>query len=231
MPRVYEKTKSTAGKPYSCGKCSSNIEPKTKYYEWSFRYGGTHRRHVACGRPRQSELTQSKMSSVYAAVESVEDAVEAAQKDNEISSLAEALRDAATSVEEVRDEYQSSLDGMFSQEGSVAQEMQEKIDALDSFADTLNSAADDVENFASSREELEQPGDEPEEPTGDHEAPCPKVDGDAEDCTCGVDEKQTEYEEAHTEWETTQAEYESEFDSLFEEAISATESALGELSI
>jgi hypothetical protein len=72
MPRVNARTKNRAGKERSCGRCGKKIEPGDRYYTWSFRYGGTHFR-CAAHYPRPSELTQSKLSAVYAATENLED--------------------------------------------------------------------------------------------------------------------------------------------------------------
>lgn len=78
--KVSTKTKSTAGKPYTCNKCGKGIKPGQKYYQWQHRHAQPSRRHVECGYPRQSELCTGKMSGVYAAVESVEDAVAIAER-------------------------------------------------------------------------------------------------------------------------------------------------------
>ena len=78
MPRVTTRTKNRGGRDRHCGRCGEVIKPGEKYYTWAFRYGGSrfncYRHH-----PRQSELTQSKMSGVYAAIESAQDAIAAAE--------------------------------------------------------------------------------------------------------------------------------------------------------
>src|SRR3954464_10047336 len=74
VPRVYTQKKSSRGAERRCGRygCGKVIEPGESYFQFSFRYGGTHYR-CAEHRPRQSELTQSKMSAVYAAIEDAGD--------------------------------------------------------------------------------------------------------------------------------------------------------------
>jgi hypothetical protein len=90
MPRVATKKKNKAGKPYDCCKCSDKIKAGESYYEWSFRYGGTYRQHTSHGSPKASQLTQSKLSGAYAAIEAAEDAV----------ATAETVEDLAAALEE-----------------------------------------------------------------------------------------------------------------------------------
>ncbi len=107
MPRVYTyrtraRTKHKDQGFYTCSKCGQDILPGQSRYEWSFRYGGTYRRHVDCGYPRQSELTQSKMGEVYAAQEAVEDLFGGW---TDVSELESALQEAADTVDSVASEY------------------------------------------------------------------------------------------------------------------------------
>ena len=146
MPRVSTKKKNSAGLPYDCCRCSNKITAGNQYYEWSFRYGGTYRQHVSHGNPKQSQLTQSKLSGAYAAIESAEEAVGTAES---VEDLIFALEECASEIDGVADEYQDSFDAIPEnlQQGSPAQEMQEKIEALQSFSEELNSAAGDLEEF------------------------------------------------------------------------------------
>jgi len=162
MPRVTTKTKSRSGKDYTCESCHKKIEPGTKYYKWSFRYGGTHRQCAACGMPKQSQLTQSKMSGFYAAIEAAEAAINSATS---IDDLASALNDCAQAVDEVRQEYEDGLDNMpdglraAAEEGEVGEKMQ----ALEEFKDNLESKATDLEGeeFEDECQYVEQAGGAP----------------------------------------------------------------------
>lgn len=149
MPQIKTKTKSKAGKPYRCCKCSAPIKAGQQYYEWCFYRSTPTRKHVTCGTPRSSETTSSRMSGVYAAAEGVSDDVEAARKSLDVSSLADTLRNAATDVDSVKDEYQDSWDNLGDnfQNGQPGEEIQEKIDALEQFAQELNDAADEIEGL------------------------------------------------------------------------------------
>lgn len=151
MPQVQERTKSNKGTA-TCNKCRKPIIAGEKYYKWAFRYGPKNTRHVACGRPRQSELTQSKMSGVYAAVEAAEDAIAIA---TEAADIASALTDAAQGISDVKSEYEDSLSNMPDglQQGDIGQQIQEKIDELDNFVSTLESAASDIESDEKDEEE------------------------------------------------------------------------------
>jgi len=146
MPRVSTKKKNKVGEGYRCDGCAELIVAGQQYYEWSFRYGGTHRQHIDHGSPKQSQLTQSKMSGAYAAVESAAEAIASADNVEDIKS---ALEECATEIESVAEEYQDAIDSMPEnlQQGGPAQEMQEKIEGLQSFAEELNSAASDLEDF------------------------------------------------------------------------------------
>lgn len=146
MPRVSEKKKNNAGQPYGCDRCPEKIKPGDKYFEWSFRYGGTHRQHISHGKPKQSQLTQSKMSGVYSAVETAEDAIGTA---DEASDIAQALEECASGVDSVKDEYQDGLDSLpdgLRDAGGPGGQTQERIDNLGSFVDALQSAASDIES-------------------------------------------------------------------------------------
>lgn len=145
MPRVATKTKSKAGKPYDCSRCAEPIKAGDKYYEWSFYRSSPTRQHESHGYPKPSQLTQSKLSGAYAAIEDAEETISTA--DN-AADMAQALTTAAEEVCTVKDEYQESLDNMGDNlaQGSTGQEIQEKIDALEEFEGTLNDAASEIES-------------------------------------------------------------------------------------
>lgn len=159
MPRVNTATKSSQGKEISCDTCHKPIVKGEKYFHWKFRFGGKHTQHEACGRPRQSQLTQSKMSQAYAAIESVEDILATCP---DACDVAEALRSAASEIESCKDEYQGSFDNMPEnfQSGSTGEELQEKISALEEFQSELESAADECDDIDNEDAEDADEGDE-----------------------------------------------------------------------
>ena len=166
MPRVVTKKKSSRGAAYRCDVCPNPIVAGEQYHEWSFRYGGTHRQHASHGHPKPSQLTQSKMSGVYMAVEAAEADIAAAE---DVQGLRDALQACADAVREVAGEYEESIQNMPEglQQGPKAEEMQEKVDGLNDFADSLESA--DLEDWeAGSLEEgvvSDEDADEDDEPT------------------------------------------------------------------
>lgn len=161
MPRVHEQKKAKVGKVYQCAKCGKDIEPGALYYSWSFRYGGTYRQHKACGYPKSSQLTQSKMSSAYAAIESLEATFKGLHGPKEtrsdLNDLESAVTDCIAELESVRDEYQDSFDAMGDnlQNADTGQQVQEKIDALEETINNLQSAIDTIQGVEEDAEDFE----------------------------------------------------------------------------
>lgn len=134
MPRVHTKK---ARKDYP----NAGIKKGDTYFSWSFRYGG---KYKSLTPPRPSQLTQSKMSAALAAAESLEDSIKSATTPQD---LVDALNQAAEEIKAVADEYEDSLGNMPTQEGGVAEAMQEKIDGLTEWGDALESDAGEVEGI------------------------------------------------------------------------------------
>jgi len=157
MPRVNRVMK--ARKPQgSCG-CGTKVK-KGDPYKWiKPRYGAKRVKCDSC-RFRPSELTSSKMGTVYDAQEDVEDTIAGCES---VEDLQGALEDFAGTVREVGDEYQESADAINeTAEGSpVAEECEEKAEGLSGWADELEGV-----DF-----------DEYEEADDDGERECPKCGG------------------------------------------------------
>jgi hypothetical protein len=150
MPRVNTQKKSTRGKDIRCGRCGAEIVPGEDYFKWSFRYGGT-RTNCYRHRPRPSELTQSKLSEVYAAVESAEDALKG--EGLTVSDIQEAVGEVAEVVEEVAGEYEEAAEP-FNYQG----EHQERADELRDWGSELEGfypdESDDVQEVRDEALEL-----------------------------------------------------------------------------
>lgn len=136
MPRVYEKK---AGKDYP----EHGIKKGGTYYEWSFY---KQRPIKSKTRPKPSQLTQSKLSGVYLAIETLEEQVLGADTPDDIET---ALNDCADAVEEVAQEYRDSIQNMPEnlQQSGPAEEMEDKASQLDDFAQELRDAAGEVSNL------------------------------------------------------------------------------------
>lgn len=153
MPRVATRTKAKRGRKYICGKCDKPIKPGTKFYTWSFRYGGTRYQHEACGYPRRGQLTQSKLGSVYDAVDDAETIISKATSPEDIGAALSGVKD---TVDDVQGEYEEAAEAM----GAAGESgtSREYADELSTFGEELDSAASDIE------------GEEFEEEDGETEA-------------------------------------------------------------
>ncbi len=219
--RVHLRTKRIKATTFACNRCSEPIKVGEKYYEWKHNHAPVSRRHVQHGAPKQSELCTGKMSGVYAATEALEEAITSARNSNDASGLEDALNECASSVREVGDEYSSNIDNMPEslQNGSTAEDMREKAEALEAFAEALENAAQEID--------LEGCDEEEPEVMEDHTDACAmqaiideKGEADSDTCDCGYEEKF----EAHETWENDR-------DEKIEEACTVAENALQELSI
>lgn len=158
MPRV--KTVAKARKsPGECPKCGKKIKKGTSYRWWKFRFGGKRIRCTECPGPRQSELTNSdKLSRCYAAGESIQDAIDDFQKDEDVENLRATMESAAEEIREVAQEYRDSAqnveDGMNGNRMPICDELEEKADNLEGKADEIEQAAADLEEF--NEEEAEE---------------------------------------------------------------------------
>jgi hypothetical protein len=208
MPRVTYVKKARKDHP------AGGIKKGDSYYWWKFRYGG---KRFSRTPPRQSQLTNSdKLSRVYAAQESVEDAMgESALPDD----WRGAVEDAANEVREVGEEYQESCDNIRDQftDSPTADECEEKAEACESVA----SEMDDID-FDSLPDKPED-GDEPEEPEDPGEEPQ-----EDDKNTWGDHES---YEEAKAEWDLKSDEYDEYRTALeeYENSVEEYDNAVGDL--
>lgn len=168
MPRVNTVAKARKAQG-TCGKCGDEIGVGEGYRWIKFRHGG---RHVRCMKPecrfRASDLTQSKMSAVYAAQDNAEDSIGDCGSIEDLKSLAEETADA---IEGVAQEYRDSADAIHEhfEVSATADECEERADALEGWADTIRDSMDEFcDEF------------EPAEPD---DVSCPE---------CGADMKQNE---------------------------------------
>lgn len=117
MPRVHSQKRVAKGRERKCGRvgCGHVIEVGETYYRFKFRFGGEQYRckdHY----PRSSELTNSKMSQVYAANEDLDDQLDHLTSEDEIM---DALMTVAEQAEEVASEYREA-DEAFGGYGATA---------------------------------------------------------------------------------------------------------------
>ena len=131
MPRVFTQK---AGKDYP----DQGIKKGDTYYKWSFRYGGAFKR---LKRPRPSQLTQSKYSAVYAALENIEDMF--SQDGMTIEDIVCAAQSAAEEIREVASEYEQADEDMGGHQGVNS----ERAQACEECADELENAASEFDGI------------------------------------------------------------------------------------
>jgi len=136
MPRIntVKKARKDQG---ACSKCGKQIVVGSPYQWIAFRHGG---RRVICDGCtfRASDLTQSKMSGVYAAQESAVESI-GSWDGEDVEELRDILQACAEAIREVAQEYQDSADAIHDSfcESATADECEEKAQELESWADMI----------------------------------------------------------------------------------------------
>lgn len=134
-----------------CPKCGKEL-PAGTGYKWfqADRFSPKLKRCLDCPDWRLSERTSGKIATAYAAQEDAGDALQeidwhGRDIQDVLDDIQAVLEQCATGVEECRDEYQESLDNMPEQlqDADTGQQIQEKIDILESFMDELGSKSFD----------------------------------------------------------------------------------------
>lgn len=177
MPRT-NYVKSARKAQGSCEVCGKPIEPRMAYQYIEPRYGTRRVRHTGCRSWRPSEVSSSKMTSVWAAQEAFADAQMSGF--DTVSDIAQAVTEVAEAARSVGEEYGESAQNIedgFGHEVPMSEELREKADSLESWADELDSAASDIEGMepvcaeCSGSEDAEA-HDHTFEPTVDHQEEC-----------------------------------------------------------
>jgi hypothetical protein len=141
MPRVhFVKSARPAKNPSVISRReAAGIEVGDSYYWWTFFKAPP---TFSKTRPRASQLTRSKWSTVYSAQEAIEDVTDA-------SGLQAALESAVDDLGTVRDEYNESADAIEENfEGSLtAEACREKADHLDTLISELEDKTSEVEEL------------------------------------------------------------------------------------
>lgn len=137
--RVHTRTKQARGASRRCGRagCGREILPGEKYHQFTFFRGAAQFR-CADHYPKQSEMTQSRMADVYAAIEDAEEEVDALTTVEEAEELVGRVAEA---VEEVAQEYRDADDAFG---GQSATEAGQRADELESWAQDLQGFATDA---------------------------------------------------------------------------------------
>jgi DNA-directed RNA polymerase subunit RPC12/RpoP len=150
----------TARKDYTCGSCGTPIHPGD-VYKWVKPGFRSKTKLIRCHRCqfKQSELTTSKMSAVYEALEDADNQLDAAVTLDEITNIMET---AAGALTDTADEYEEA-DQNFGGGGNT--DSAEK-------ADNLHAAADELSSW---------------QPEGDAGEPCEDHEENNEDCEACIE--------------------------------------------
>ncbi len=186
VARVYVSPSFAArkGKTIKCESCGRAIE-KGQPYRW-FKVGfRSNWKHIRCMRsectPRRSTLESSKMSGIYAAIETAEDSIGAVDwngsAEDVVSSLKDALETAGSEFEDVASEYSEAAYSM----GGAGESMQ-------NVADSIENAASDLQSWDPNDEEPDFEQCE-SDAHNDEDKPVEKGDTDlCEECRTIADE-------------------------------------------
>jgi hypothetical protein len=154
-------TRKAAG---SCSRCRDDIKAGDAYRWWKFRFGG---KRIRCMKarcaPRPSDLTQSKMSSVYAAQENVDDVL--MDWDTiDLDDVRGPLEELIDEVETIGEEYQEAADNQRDTfpDSPTADENEERAQQLEEWKDQLEDAKDSLEEFEGDKNDDDEPKDEDE---------------------------------------------------------------------
>lgn len=200
MPRIHTVQKARASKrTRTCRVCGHEIQPGEMYRYFEPRYGPPVM-YCAEHYPARSHMTSSKLGPLYDAQDDF-----APSECENLEDLQSALSTIADTAREIASEYEESISNMPEglQEGPTAEEMREKIDALESYADELEGFDPDTEEFEEDevrREVEEHIASEMvsemdfeairEQVRGDADVPDIDSDDEAEDPLEGMDEKE-----------------------------------------
>lgn len=138
MPRINKV--SQARKDQGSCRCGTEIKAGDAYQWIKFRYGG---RRVKCSKCafRPSELTQSKLSAVYAAQEGLHDFLDG-WTDTDVEEPRSEATNALDEIRAVQEEYEEAAEAMG--EAGESCVSRERADELESWADDLESAVDEL---------------------------------------------------------------------------------------
>lgn len=150
MARIYNVEK--ARKDQGTCRCGTAIKVGDPYKWTKNRFGP---KLIRCGKCqfRPSELTQSKMSQVYAAQESISELL--AEWDGDLDALKSDIESCIDDIENVKSEYEDAAEAM----GDAGEQHRERAEELESWIDDLREIDGELEEFEGERDEENNPKD------------------------------------------------------------------------
>jgi hypothetical protein len=160
MPRVHTAKKSSVGKEITCKRCQRAIKPKETYYYYTRRFSrvgkGVRFNHCSAHRPRPTDLSSSPMAEIREAQEDAQKAIDSASCGADMMSALEDLKSVADDVKTRAEESLENMPEGLRENSDSGQQLQERIDALESYIDELDSVSvDGVEQKETPDEEEE----------------------------------------------------------------------------
>lgn len=135
--------------PRKCRRCGHEIQPGESYKHAKPRYGGARYWCHKCT-PRPSDLASNdREATVLAAMEGVEDQIDATDKSN-LADLVTTLQSAAEEIRGVGEEYQESAQNIeegFGHSTSQSEEIADKASQIEDLASELENAASEIEDL------------------------------------------------------------------------------------
>lgn len=125
---------------------------KGEAYQWFAPFRASKRvRHLTCGSFKASETASNdKLSALYEAIESAEDAIAQLDVDFSRDDAQQILDDCADAIDEVAEQYEesaSNIEDGFGHETELSAQMNDNAEQLRDFASTVRDALDDVDEF------------------------------------------------------------------------------------
>jgi methyl-accepting chemotaxis protein len=146
-----------AMKAWVCSKCGKKIKKGDPYVRCDRRYASNIIRCTSCGIRYSETRTSSKLQILYAVSENIGDVVINGRDD--ISTLAEVMREEAENIRQVAEEYRESAQNIedgFGHSTYQSEELEEKAQQVEEWADEVERLGDEVESLIEEYDSAEQ---------------------------------------------------------------------------
>lgn len=159
----YSKFAARMGATLVCDKCGKNIDKGTTYQWAQVGWGGRKIARCMSCEIRRSEITTSKLQGVYASTENAEDALNALNtgsaevRDGLVEEIESILSECADGWREVASEYEDAVDAVGD---AFGEQMQTRLESIESAADELESWSADSDEPDSCDEHSESVDEE-----------------------------------------------------------------------
>lgn len=165
MARIHHAKKSTRGQVIKCKHCQREIRPGENYKYYTRRFSrigkGVRYNHCSACPVRPTDLSSSPMAELTEAQQTAQAAIDSASNGPELQSAIEDLKSVA---EDIKQRAEDSLENMpegLRENSDSGQQLQERIDALDSYISELDNIS--IDESLELRDAPEEEGEESEE--------------------------------------------------------------------